>query len=671
MNNFELIKDKVKLYDLLDADLELKKSGRVHKALCPFHDERTPSFTYYPQSDTFHCFGCHKGGTVIDYVMEKENIKEPYEAVAFIADRNNLVIEGFDREAIERKKETVKKNRSHAAENFRNRKKAEQFLAERGFQPDTTKTYGIGYSIAQNAIYIPYLDTYGNVVGGTYRHLEEGKPKYENSAEDEVFKKSELLYGLDKARHHIKDKVFIVEGYFDVLALYQMGYKESVAFCGSYLTDGQASLLSKYIQRNTKIYLIPDNDKTGLQNVGRNIKTLRNKIRSNPISVIKFPDGIKDANDVLKYGAHVDDFESEHHELFLLKQELDKCLEQVDEYETAKDFVKYTTNKMIRAEMADYLAERWSKSKELVFDYMETDESTMDRADDIQDFSTIKEKFKVAARDSVHNRVYFNLKKPDLQVKGMKRKEVAYLMGRAGSGKTTFILNFIYNLVFKQSKNVIFNSLELAGENIAPQLMQIHLDQTEEAVTELMLNDDPSLDPIYETLDKHLRVIDRSGQSLKDIENYANECNEYHFDGQVDVIMIDYFGYIKREGKRSSYDEYSEIAREIKQMAKRLNCLVFVLTQTNRSGGDGSEPLTMDAARDSGAIEESGDYVFGVYRPAAKAEVEEADKTPDFDHEYYLQYLKNRWGGVGKSLLHFDPTTKRITDFDEWKKRVY
>src|SRR5690606_20561311 len=202
---------------------------------------------------------------------------------------------------------------------------------------------------------------------------------------------------------------------------------------------------------------------------------------------------------------------------------------------------------------------------------------------------------------------------------------------------------------------------------------QIHLGQTEEVVTELILNDDPSLEPLYAELDKYLRVIDCSGQSLRDIERYVIECIENHFNGQTDVIMIDYFGYIKREGRRSSYDEYSEIAREIKQMAKRLNCLLFVLTQTNRTGGDGSEPLTMDSARDSGAIEESGDYVFGVYRPSAKAEVDEEDTrgNPDFYNEYYLQYLKNRWGGVGKDLLHFEPETKRITDFEYWKKRVY
>src|SRR5699024_9910613 len=141
----------------------------------------------------------------------------------------------------------------------------------------------------------------------------------------------------------------------------------------------------------TKIYLIPDNDKTGMKNVAKNVTTLRSKM-NNPISVISFPDGIKDANDVLELGQTIDIFESEHHELFLLKQELDKCLEQTDEYEVSKEFISYTKNKMIRAEMADYLAERWDKNKDLVLDYMETEDAVIDGEKDIQSFSDIREK---------------------------------------------------------------------------------------------------------------------------------------------------------------------------------------------------------------------------------------------------------------------------------------
>jgi len=672
LNNFEIVKDKVQLFDLLDEDLDLKKSGRVYKANCPFHNEKTPSFTYFPESKSFHCFGCGANGTVIDYIMHQESIKEPYEAVEFMADKFNIAIKGFDKVTIQRKKKKVKENRSRALEDYKNVKQAESFLIDRGFGESTVKKFGVGYNVQENAITIPYLDTYGNVVGSAYRNFDDNKPKYINSSEDEVFKKSELLYGLDKARKHIKKRVFIVEGYFDVMAMHQMGYPETVAYCGQSLTEEQATLLSKYISKNTKIFLVPDNDKTGLKQVANNVKLLKQKTK-NPIGIIQFPEGIKDSNDVLRLGTTIDEFESQHHEMFLLKQELDKCLEQTDEYEVAKNFTKYTKNKMIRAEMANYLADRWNKPKDLVFDYMETEDSNIDREKDIQNFSDIKEKFVKQASEGIAGKMFFDLAKPDKKINGMKKSEVAYLMGRAGSGKTTFILNFMHNAIFNQQKNVIFNSLELDGANIFPQLMQIHLGLTEKQVTDLVLNDDQQLLPIYETLDRHLRVIDRSDQSLQDVENYVRMCNENEFASPTDVVMIDYFSYLKRPMKASSYEEFSENARAIKQMAKRLNCLMFVLAQTNRSGGDGSEPLTMEAARDTGAIEESGDYVLGVYRPSAKAEVSEDDKkaNPDFEYEYYLQYLKNRWGGVGKDLLHFDPDTKRITDFDYWKKRVY
>ena len=676
MDNFEYVKSQVKLFDVLEEELDLKRNGKVYKAICPFHDERTPSFTVYPEDQTFHCYGCQANGTVIDYYMYRENIKDAMEALEFIANERHLKLEGIDNEAWEHKKRTIQKNRSEVAQDFKSYQKEQfkqalDFFNDRGITSATTKKFGIGYSLPQSAVTIPFLDTYGNVVGISYRNFDEDKPKYVNSAEDAVFRKSNLLYGLDKARKEIREYVFIVEGYFDVLAMHEMGYPQTVAYCGQSITDGQAQLLSKYIQRNTKIYLIPDNDKTGLKNVSKNIRTLKTKMK-NSISVIALPDGIKDAGDVQKLGLHIDEFPKLHHEMFLLEQELDKCLEQIDEYEVAKQFSKYTTNKMIRAEMADYLAERWNKDKDLVFDFMETEESNIDKDSALQNFSSIQEKYKLRAAEGSKGRLFFDLQKPDIKVGGMRKTEVAYLLGRSGSGKTTLGLNFIHNLIFRQQKNVLFISLELAGENIAPEIMKIHLGQNDSVVADLVMKDDPSLEPIEAALDERLRVVDESGQTVQDIENFIRLASE-QFDTQTDAVVIDYFGYIKRPGRASSYDEYSDIARELKQIAKRNNCLMFVLAQTNRAGKDGSEPLTMDAARDTGAIEESGDYVFGVYRPGAKAELSEADRAnnPDIDHEYYLQYLKNRWGGVGKDKLYFEPETKRITNFDQYKSRVY
>jgi DNA primase len=661
LSSFEIVKQKIKLSDIADQDLNLKRSGRVMKATCPFHDDRTPSFTLYPTEQTFNCFGCGKNGTVIDYIMYRESIKEPYEAVEYLAGEYNLDLPGFDTETFKRKKEIINKNRTEALTDYKNVKQAEQFLLERGFKQETIKKFGVGFNVNHNAITIPYLDTYGNVAGISYRNMDDDKPKYVNSAEDEVFKKSNLLYGLDKARKHIKDKVFIVEGYFDVMALHEMGYKESVAYCGQSMTDGQATLLSKYVNRNTKIFLIPDNDKTGMQQVANNIKLIRQRMR-NAIGVVTLPEGIKDANDILRFGTTIDRFESEHHEMFLLKQELDKCLEQQDEYEVAQNFVKYTQNEMIRAEMADYLSKRWNKSKEVVHSFMKSEETTLDYESDLKTFDTAMEGYKEILNEGTDGRIFFNMRKVDRYLNGMKRGEVCFLMGRSGAGKTTIALNLIHNAVIKQGHNVVFNSLELNSENIVPQLLQIQYDEVEGKVANMVLEDKLEDGYFLDTINKRLRIIDRPGQTVDDIERYALMANEI-FDNPISMIVIDYFQYIKMG--RGEYNEISQAARRMKDLAKKLNCLVFVLSQTSRDGGtDGSTPLSLQSARDTGAIEETGDYVLGVYRPASSSKLTEIERQ-EKQHEYYLQVLKNRWGPIGKAKLHFTPQSKIITNWED------
>src|SRR5699024_1898010 len=588
---------------------------------------------------------------------------EPYVAVEQLAEENNVTIPGFDKETIKKKRESINKNRDIAVKGLGKRKKANDFLLERGFNQDTTYKFGIGFDEKQNAIQIPYLDTYGNVVGFAFRNMDEDKPKYINSKEDNVFKKSDLLFGLDKARHHITDRVYVVEGYFDVMAMWQMGYKETVAYCGSSMTPNQVVLLSKHIDRHTKIYLIPDNDKTGMKQVAENVKLIKRRGR-NPISVLKFPEGIKDSSDVLTLGGSMDMFESVHHEMFLLIQELDKCLEQTDEYEVAKEFVSYTKNEMIRSEMADYLAERWDKPKEIVKNHMQTKQEIKDYDSEMKDFSISLEGYKKQLEEGSDGRVFFNMSQLDATIKGMKKGEVCFLMGRSGSGKTTMALNLIYNTIMKQQHNVVFNSLELNSENIVPQLLQIHSDQPEGKVANQVINNDIDRHSHFiNEMNNRLRIVDAASQTVDDIEQYALMANDM-FDKPISMIVIDYFGYIKSTGQ-GDYNEKSNIARRMKEIDKKLDCLVFVLSQTSREGGsDGSTPVSLQSARDTGAIEETGDYVLGVYRPAVASNLSN-DERLAIQNEYYCQILKNRWGSPGKTKLHFEPMTKKITNWSE------
>jgi replicative DNA helicase len=661
MDNFELVKSKLPLVDVVGDDLKLKRSGKTYVASCPFHDEKTPSFHVYP-NQTFHCFGCGANGTVIDYVMFRENYKSPSETLEFIARQYNIALESINTDEWKQRRKEIERNRKEAAVHYQSSEQAAGYLVERGIGVSVSKVFGLGYNEKNHAITIPYLNTYGEVAGIAERRLE-GTPKYVNSPESPAFKKSSLLFGLDKARKEKLDRVYIVEGYFDVMAMHQMNEKRVVAYCGQSFSDEQIRLLSKYIQPNTKIYLIPDNDETGLKQIKRNVMTIKSRTK-NPVGVIELPENCKDINDYLVTGGKLGNLKSQPQEMFLLKQDLEHCFEVEDEYEVAREYAQKTQNKMIRAEMADYLAKRWKKPMAIVKEHMNSETTTNDYAGDLKGFTQSYNDYMGYLQMGSDGKVFSKFDELDKIIKGMRPGEVCSILGRSGAGKTTFVLNFIYNVIMHQKHNAIFNSLELNRVNVVPQLIQMHLEEPEGKVANLALNgnaDDRVISLIHK-LENRLRIVDKGGQTLRDIEMYARIANDSVFDNPVGMVVIDYFQYIKFEGKKSSYDEKSEAARELKEMAKRLNCVVVFLTQANRDkGGSGSEKLTMEAARDTGAIEESSDYMLGLYRPAANPKLSELERQ-GMEHEMYCQILKNRWGRTGEIPLYFEGMTKKIRD---------
>lgn len=658
-----MIKEKLNIMDVIQETVNLKRNGQVWKGVCPFHSENTPSFTVYPKNQRFHCFGCQASGTVIDYLMARENIKDPHQILEYTSERYGMTLSGIDKEAGKKRKAIIQSNRKTVAEHYRAVAQTQQYILDRGISKEIAKKFGLGYDAQKNALIIPFLNTYGEVVGITERNLNDTGPKYINSSENEVFKKSHLLYGLDKARKNIKERIYIVEGYFDVMAIHEMGESATVAYCGQSLTDGQAHLLSKYITKETKIYLVPDNDFTGLEAVQKNILTIRSKM-NNLIGVIRLPEGCKDANDLLLLKKNIKDIPSEYHEMFLLKHELEKCLELQDEYEVARQFAQTTANKMIRAEMAEYLSKRWKKSLALVQDHMNTEQVMNDYTADLYSFSESMNDYREFVSKGDDGRVFTNLTEVDKILRGMRPGEVCFVMGRSGAGKTTFVINLMYNAIMKQKHNVNFHSLELSRENIVPQFIQIHKKIAEGKASKLVVSGeaDQELIELNIKMDEHLRIIDRPGQSLKDIERYVTVANETVFDEPISLVVIDYFQYIKTEGKKSNYEEMSQMARDLKELAKKLNCVLVVLTQANREGGgDGSEKLSLRSARDTGAIEESSDYMIGLYRPAANSKLSEEERQ-EVQHEMYCQILKNRWGRLGEVPLHFDGMIKKISD---------
>ncbi len=303
--------------DVVSDYVTLRKAGRNYKGLCPFHDEKTPSFSVNPERQIYHCFGCGKGGNVFSFLMEHENVTF-VEAVRHIARRLNITIPDTYRERqAGSEAESLAQVTRFAARFFHERllnagrdSIVRRYTERRGLSEETVKSFGLGYAPDSwndllNAVRKQGIDvallvkaglaktgeqrTYdafrkrlifpiqapsGRVVGFGGRALsDEDQPKYLNSAESPIYRKSQVLYGLYQARDALRQRgrILVVEGYMDLLGLYEQGVHGAVALCGTALTPEQARLLARYGQQ---AFLVYDSDQAGVRATWRAIEPL-------------------------------------------------------------------------------------------------------------------------------------------------------------------------------------------------------------------------------------------------------------------------------------------------------------------------------------------------------------------------------------------------------------
>ena len=290
-----------------------KRSGSNLFGLCPFHSEKTPSFSVSPDKQIYHCFGCGKGGGVINFVMEIENLSFP-EAVEFLAKRAGMPMpeETNDRES--RKRARMLALNKDAARWFYQQLQepggqiARDYMARRRIGPATAKNFGLGfapdswsgltdamrhlgyhdqelfdaglvrrgkqggfYDTFRGRLMFPVIDVRGNVIGFSGRILGDGEPKYMNSPETLVFNKSRNLFALNLAKKSKCGYIILSEGNIDVVSLHQAGFDSAVASLGTSLTPEQARLLSRYTDQVVIAY---DNDGAGIKAAQRAIGIL-------------------------------------------------------------------------------------------------------------------------------------------------------------------------------------------------------------------------------------------------------------------------------------------------------------------------------------------------------------------------------------------------------------
>ena len=314
----EEVRMKNDIVDVISQYVKLTRKGSSYFGLCPFHNEKTPSFSVTPSKQMYYCFGCGAGGNVYNFIMEYENYSFG-EALSHLADRAGVELPKieYSREAREKAEQraTLLEINKLAAQYFYYQLRRESgrtaygYLTGRGLSDETIRKFGLGYSDKYsddlykylkgkgysdellresglfnvderrgmydkfwNRVIFPIMDVNNRVIGFGGRVMGDGKPKYLNSPETKIFDKSRNLYGLNVARTTRKNYLILCEGYMDVIAMHQAGFTNAVASLGTALTSGHASLVKRYTK---EVLLLYDSDGAGIRAALRAIPILR------------------------------------------------------------------------------------------------------------------------------------------------------------------------------------------------------------------------------------------------------------------------------------------------------------------------------------------------------------------------------------------------------------
>lgn len=333
------LKESNPIENIMSSYTTLIKQGHDYVCLCPFHSEKTPSCRIYTNDQNFYCFGCGAGGDVITLVKRAENIGY-IEAVKFLAEKCGMQLpdETRNNRELYLKKRIYEINREAARFFYKNLvssqegRKGLEYFAARGLKPQTVKKYGLGYApdrwdalysylkklgfseyealsanlcrksqktnnifdSFRNRVMFPIIDLRGNIIAFGGRVLDDSLPKYINSSDTPVFKKSRNLFSLNFAKNSSSKRLILAEGYMDVIALNQAGFENTVATLGTALTQEQSRIMSNYAK---EVIIAYDSDSAGqnaahkainlLGNVGITVKVLRMQGAKDPDEFIK------------------------------------------------------------------------------------------------------------------------------------------------------------------------------------------------------------------------------------------------------------------------------------------------------------------------------------------------------------------------------------------------
>ena len=338
MDTVEEIKERLDIEDVIGSYVQLKQAGRNFKGVCPFHEEKTPSFVVSPEKGVFHCFGCGEGGDVFSFVQKMDGLDFP-QALERLAQQAGVEVEQKSGNSKNRSqyKQQLKDALTAAAQYYHIQLKrseaAKDYVSQvRGFKDDTIRTFQLGYAPPEGArlvkflkkqgfndqqlldaglarryrgslqdmfrerVMVPFFDTSGQVIGFTGRALGDFNPKYLNTPQTKLFDKSRFVFGLYQAKETIRsrDEAVVVEGNLDVLQSHQSGIGYVVAMSGTALTKSQIKQLSRF---SSNVVFAFDADKAGVKATERALPLVQEEGVN--LNIATLPDG-KDPDDVIR-----------------------------------------------------------------------------------------------------------------------------------------------------------------------------------------------------------------------------------------------------------------------------------------------------------------------------------------------------------------------------------
>ena len=580
----EEIRSANDIVDVVSQYVTLKRSGRNFFGLCPFHKEKSPSFSVSPDRQYFHCFGCHKGGDVFTFISEIERISFK-EALEFLAERARIELPVSQNSEFNKNqylKDKMYKINAETAIFYHERlykplaKIAQEYVKQRKLDNKTLKAFKIGYSGEYNELYknlkvkgfkdeeilatglvnknnngeyidrfrkrlmFPIMDVSGRVVAFGGRKLENNEKlaKYINSNENLIYSKKKHLFAMNLAKQSTSKKIILVEGYMDAISLYQRGFDNVVASLGTALTEEQGRLLRKYCEQ---VILSYDSDGAGQEAIMRGLSILENQ--GCDARVLQM-DGAKDPDEyVIKYGSGrfkllIDNAIS----LVEFKIKMIKNKYNIENSSDKIRFLKEITkilseveNKIEREIYIEKISENYNISKEAI--YAEVNKEVYDA----------KSSEKVLLRPIAKKE-----KQTEINPITIKRENmVIYLLINYFKESYEPIVTNISPDDFKLEQNKfifekILNSTAEESEKIVQSLANIEDSEIQSHISEILVTDyeissvDKCIEDVVNTYNKE-RLTNRKNEIVRQLENISDSTSEKksELENELNNIIIE------------------------------------------------------------------------------------------------------------------------------------